>query len=68
MKLIPTAIGWGDTSIGKQRSNTLMKGSLDIISNAECNEEYKNIREIPYGIVSDQICAWDKKKERDTVN
>lgn len=60
-------IGWGATSFGGPTSDDLIKGDLDLFSDADCNESYsEDTDELPSGIISSQICAGDAKRKKDT--
>lgn len=62
------ATGWGRTEYSGSRSETLMKVSLDLFSNALCRQAYVSIptRQLPDGINEDlQICAGDAHEEKD---
>lgn len=60
------AMGWGATSFAGASSESLLKGSLNLISNHECNQSYADEDNTPDGIIPSQICAGDPKKEKDT--
>ncbi|XP_070503674.1 serine protease snake-like isoform X2 [Chironomus tepperi] len=61
------AMGYGQTSFSGQQSNTLIKGFLTIVNNDQCNLAYEDdILELPQGITSSQICAWDPNGSLDT--
>lgn len=59
-------MGWGTTSFGGMTSSKLLHGFLSVIDKSECNNHYKDEPEIPEGLISSQLCAWDKNGERDT--
>lgn len=60
------AMGWGSTSFGGMTSSKLLHGFLSVINKNECNKHYKDEPEIPEGLISSQLCAWDENGERDT--
>lgn len=61
------AMGYGQTSFGGQQSNELLKGFLTIVNKSQCNTAYEDDSlELPQGITSSQICAWDPQGKRDT--
>jgi len=61
------AMGYGQTSFAGQQSNELLKGFLTIVNNSQCNTAYEDDSlELPHGIISSQICAWDPQGKRDT--
>ncbi|KAL7020944.1 hypothetical protein ACKWTF_011686 [Chironomus riparius] len=60
-------MGYGQTSFGGQQSNALLKGFLTIVNISQCNQAYEDDSlELPQGIISSQICAWDPEGNRDT--
>jgi hypothetical protein len=59
-------MGWGATSYGGPSSEKLLKGSLNIVDNAECNKSFTDEDQMPKGIVPMQICAADPSRQRDT--
>lgn len=60
-------MGYGQTSFGGPQANTLLKGFLNTANKSQCNQAYEdNVSELPHGITSSQICAWDPKGHRDT--
>lgn len=60
-------MGWGTTSYGGETSDNLIKGFLDLVDNAACNESYsEDVDILPDGIVSSQICAGDSTGVKDT--
>ena len=60
-------MGYGQTSFGGQQSNALLKGFLTIVNYSQCNQSYEDDSiELPQGITSSQICAWDPEGNRDT--
>lgn len=63
----PEVLGWGHTSFAGSSSDVLLKGFLTIVNNTECNKSYEeDDSELPQGIISSQICAWDPDGKRDT--
>lgn len=66
-KLIAT--GWGVTEFGGERSEQLMKVTLDLFTNAECAEYYNSrqaTRKLPDGIVSSMLCTGGKTEPKGT--
>lgn len=60
-------MGWGATSYGGQVSDELLEGSLERIENEECSISYtEDVEELPLGITSAQVCAFDKFRQKDT--
>lgn len=61
------AMGYGQTSFAGPQSNALLKGFLTIVNLTQCNQAYDDdLSELPQGITSEQICAWDPDGNRDT--
>jgi hypothetical protein len=61
------AMGWGTKSFGGEKSDELLKGFLNLVSNSICNANYSDdLDELPKGITSSQLCAGDPTRERDT--
>lgn len=51
------ATGWGVTKFGGQRSNDLLKVTLDLYSTNSCKSIYKTHKKLPKGILETQFCA-----------
>jgi hypothetical protein len=60
------AMGYGTTGFGEAKSNVLLKGELKITNSTFCNRGYDEDFELPQGITSSQICAFDPEGNRDT--
>lgn len=61
------AMGYGQTSFAGPQSNALLKGFLTIVNNSKCNQDYgDDSTDLPQGITTAQICAWDPDGNRDT--
>lgn len=64
---IVQAMGYGSTSYGGEVSDELLEGYLDIVGEEECKKSFSDEDDIlPNGILSSQICAGDKSRQRDT--
>lgn len=57
------ATGWGVTKFGGQKSDDLLKVSLNLFSLDECKKLYGRHRRIPKGILASQLCAGSRTGE-----
>lgn len=62
------ATGFGLTTDHGQRSDDLLKVSLNLIDNERCKTLFPMYRALKNGIVDTQICAGSESEERDTCN
>ncbi|XP_046753174.1 phenoloxidase-activating enzyme 1-like [Diprion similis] len=67
-----TLTGWGDIKSNGKASPLLHKVEINVISNSQCNDRYRdalkssrNIRALPRGIIDSQMCARDELGGRD---
>ncbi|XP_046602863.1 venom protease-like isoform X1 [Neodiprion virginianus] len=67
-----TLTGWGDVKSDGKASPLLHKVEINVISNSQCNDRYRdalktsrNIRALPRGIIDSQMCAKDRFGGRD---
>lgn len=61
------ATGWGKTDyLAADTNNKLLKVVLNIYDNEECNQTYKQNKNLPEGIKSNMLCAGELKGGRDT--
>lgn len=51
------AAGYGTTGFGEGKSNKLLKVFLQREENAECQATFRNVKELPRGIIEYQLCA-----------
>lgn len=63
---IGVATGWGQVEYGGDKSDELLKVSLDFVDNADCATRYEPSKRIRSGIVDSQICAGVLSGGRDT--
>lgn len=63
---IAYAMGYGSTEFGGRETNKLTDLNLTILANAQCNTMMPKVSETEMGIISNQICAIDYQKNRDT--
>lgn len=63
-----TITGWGvtNTKLYNSKSNILMKANVTLFSRTECGESYTNLRALPRGVISQQLCAGDRQGISDT--
>lgn len=59
------ASGWGNTDYGGEVSEDLLKVTLEIFSNSECDQHYDRNRNLQNGIVETQLCAGSRNDSRD---
>jgi hypothetical protein len=59
-------MGYGQTSFAGPQSNKLLKVFLTVVDSSQCNKAYEDDYDLPQGITSSQICAWDEKGIQDT--
>lgn len=59
-------MGWGATSFAGLYSRYLLHVSLSVVNKSECNKHYKDEPEVPEGLISSQLCAWDENGKKDT--
>lgn len=62
------ATGWGLTRDRGQSSNELLKVSLKLITNRQCDGYFQRFNALKDGIIDSQLCAGDDIEERDTCN
>lgn len=63
------ATGWGLLDFAGDRSEKLMKVTLDLYTNEECWEYYKEkvgIRKLPEGITNSMICSGGRTEAKST--
>ncbi|XP_063912158.1 serine protease snake-like [Zophobas morio] len=62
------ATGWGSTeSVGRSKSENLLKVTLKIIDHQTCSDSYKNATNLDKGIVNDiQVCTGGGNERKDT--
>lgn len=60
------ATGWGQVEYGGDKSDELLKVSLDFVDNTDCAARYEPSKRIRAGIVDSQICAGALSGGRDT--
>lgn len=62
-----TALGYGHTSFAGQSSDQLLKASLMVIPNGECEKYYQTDRDVASsGLADTHLCAGDPEHSRDT--
>ncbi|KAL9916825.1 trypsin 5G1-like isoform 1-T5 [Glossina fuscipes fuscipes] len=62
-----TALGYGHTSFAGQSSDQLLKASLMVIPNEECEKYYQTDRDVASsGLADTHLCAGDPEHSRDT--
>uniref|UniRef100_A0A1A9UIW1 Peptidase S1 domain-containing protein n=1 Tax=Glossina austeni TaxID=7395 RepID=A0A1A9UIW1_GLOAU len=62
-----TALGYGHTSFAGQSSDQLLKASLVVIPNEECEKYYQTDRDVASsGLADTHLCAGDPEHSRDT--
>lgn len=57
--------GWGRTDYSGESSSHLLKVTLDMYANSQCNNSYEIDRKLKNGIVETQICAGSKNDTKD---
>lgn len=62
------ATGFGLTRDHGQKSDDLLKVSLNLIDNQRCNIYFPKFRALKDGIVNTQLCAGSDSEEKDTCN
>lgn len=60
------ATGYGAKSFTGDKTNKLMKVSLNVYDNAECSRAYQADKKLPKGVTKTMLCAGDLSGDKDT--